>query len=63
MGQSPAKQKQLAKVAAADSTTLEEFAERFFREIQAKDRKDNTIPRRYLDKDILPLIGDKPCGT
>lgn len=30
------------------------------REIQAKDRKDNTIPRRYLDKDILPFIGDKP---
>lgn len=59
MGQSPAKQKQLAKAAAADSTTVKEFAERFFREIQAKDRKDNTIPRRYLDKDILPFIGEK----
>ncbi|BBE10399.1 integrase family protein [Mycoavidus cysteinexigens] len=60
MGESPAQQKQLAKVAAADSTTVKEFAERFFREIQTKDRKDNTIPRRYLDKDILPSIGDKP---
>lgn len=60
IGQSPAKQKQLAKVAAADSTLVKDFAERFFREIQAKDRKDNTIPRRYLDKDILPFIGEKP---
>lgn len=60
MGESPAQQKQLAKVAAADSTTVAEFGERFFREIQTKDRKDNTIPRRYLDKDILPFIGTKP---
>lgn len=63
MGASPAQQKQLAKVAGADSTTVAEFAGRFFREIQAKDRKDNTIPRRYLDKDILPFIGDKPMRS
>ena len=60
VGASPAQQKQLAKVAAADSTTVRDFAERYFREIQTKDRKDNTIPRRYLDKDILPFVGDKP---
>jgi integrase len=36
------------------------FAERFYRDIQARDRKDNAIPRRYLDKDILPFIGLKP---
>jgi len=58
-GESPAQQKQLAKVAAADSTTVTEFAERYFRDIQVKDRKDNTMPRRYLDKDILPFIGTK----
>jgi integrase len=60
MGTSPAQQKQLAKVAEASSTTLAEFGERFFREIQVKDRKDTTIPRRYLDKDIIPFIGSKP---
>lgn len=60
LGTSPAQQKQLAKVAAADSTTMRDFAERYFRDIQVKDRKDNTIPRRYLDKDILPFVGDKP---
>lgn len=60
MGQSPAQQKQLAKVAAAETTTVAEFAERYFKDIQAKDRKDTTIPRRYLDKEIIPTIGSKP---
>jgi integrase len=60
MGASPAQQKQLAKVAEASSTTLAEFSERFFRDIQAKDRKDTKTPRRYLDKDIIPFIGSKP---
>jgi integrase len=60
MGQSPARQKQLAKVAAADTTTVAEFGERFFKEVVAKDRKDLTIPRRYFDKAIVPAIGTKP---
>lgn len=60
MGQSPAQQKRLSKVAAADATTVAEFAERFMREIVAKDRRDVTMPRRYLDRSILPAIGDKP---
>ncbi len=60
LGQSPAQQKQLAKVAAADATTVADFGERFFREIVAKDRKSVTIPRRYFDKSILPAIGAKP---
>lgn len=33
LGQSPAEQKRLAKLAAADATTVAEFGERFFREI------------------------------
>lgn len=60
MGTSPAEQKQLAKAAAADNTTVSEFGERFFREIVAKDRADLTIPRRYFDKSIVPAIGTKP---
>jgi len=60
MGASPAKQKQLAKMAAADATTVAEFGERFFREIVAKDRQDVSIPRRYFDKAIVPAIGHKP---
>jgi integrase len=60
LGQSPAKKKQLAKVAGPENATVAEFAERFFRDIQQRDRKDSTMPRRYLDKDILPHIGAKP---
>jgi len=59
MGESPAQQKQLAKVAAADATTVAEFGERYFLEIVAKDRRDITIPRRYFDKAIVPAIGSK----
>jgi integrase len=60
LGQSPAKKKQLAKVAGPQNATVAEFAERFFHDIQQRDRKDTKMPRRYLDKDILPYIGAKP---
>ena len=60
MDKSPAKQKQLAKLAAADETTVADHGERFFREIVAKDRQDTAIPRRYFDKAIVPAIGAKP---
>lgn len=59
LGQSPARQKQMAKVAAADATTVADFGERFFREIVSKDRQDLTSPRRYFDKSIVPAIGAK----
>jgi integrase len=59
MGESPAKKKQLEKVTGPENVTVAEFAERFFRDIQSRDRKDVTIPRRYLEKDILPAIGGK----
>lgn len=54
---SPAEQKQLARVAAAEATSVAEFGERFFREIVAKDRQNLTSPRRYFDKLIVPSIG------
>jgi integrase len=60
MGTSPARQKQLAKEAAADDTTVAEFGERFFREVVGKDRRDPKMPRRYFDKSIVPAIGAKP---
>lgn len=59
LGKSPARQKQLEKVAAADETTVVEFGERFFKEIVVKDRKDVSIPRRYFDKSVIPAIGSK----
>ena len=59
MGASPARKKQLAKVAVAEATMVVDFGERFFREVVAKDRQDITIPRRYFDKSIVPAIGSK----
>jgi integrase len=59
MGTSPARQKQLSKVAAAEATIVADFGERFFREIVAKDRQNLTSPRRYFDKSIVPAIGSK----
>ncbi len=60
VGQSPAQKKQREKIAGPEDTTVAEFAERFFKDIQERDRQDNTMPRRYLDKDIIPHIGAKP---
>jgi integrase len=58
-GESPARAKQEAKAEAPGKQTVEEFAEQFYREIVQRDRKDTTIPRRYLDKQVIPAIGPK----
>ena len=59
-GQSPAKQKQLHKVALANETTVREFGERYFTDVVTRDRKDTKILRRYLDKELYPAFGDRP---
>lgn len=56
-GKSPALQKQLAKVAIAESTTLKDFGDRYFREIVERDWKNPNSIRRYLNKDIYPRMG------
>jgi integrase len=59
-GISPARQKQLEKVAMATASTVKEFSERYFTEVIAKDRKDSTQLRRYLEKEIYPAFGGRP---
>jgi integrase len=59
LGQSPATQKRLAKIAATSETTVNEFAARFFREVVAKERKNPTDLHRYFEKSIQPAIGSK----
>lgn len=61
-GQSPASQKQLAKIALASTSSVREFGERYFKEVVIPDRKDTTIPRRYLDKEVYPAFGAKALG-
>ena len=58
-GESPAQAKQEAKSAVSKAQTVSEFGEQFFREIVQRDRKSTVTPRRYLDKQILPAIGQK----
>ncbi len=56
-GESPARQKQLEKVALANASTVREFCERYFAEVIQKGRKDATQLRRYLEKEIYPAFG------
>jgi hypothetical protein len=59
-GDSPARQKQLEKFAMANSTSVQDFAERYFTEVIQKHRK-NPIPlRRYLQNEIYPALGRMP---
>ncbi len=58
-GRSPSREKQLAKRGAATNATFGEFAERYYREVVLRDRKDPRNLRRYLDNEILPKLGNK----
>jgi hypothetical protein len=46
--QSPAREKQLAKLAVASNSTFREFAEHYYREVVVRSRKDPRNLRRYL---------------
>lgn len=56
-GESPARQKQLEKVALASASSVKDFCERYFTEVIEKDRKDAAQIRRYLEKEIYPAFG------
>lgn len=58
-GVSPAQQRRKEKEGAPELHTFAEFSERYYAEVAAKDRKNPAGIRRYLDKDILPLLGRK----
>jgi integrase len=47
----------------AEETTVREFGERYFKEVIARDRKDTTTLRRYLDKVIYPRLGERRVCT
>jgi integrase len=58
-GRSPAREKQLAKLAVASDSTMGEFAERYYREVAVRARKNPRNLRRYLDNEIFPTLGAK----
>ena len=57
--QSPASQKQLAKAEVASATTMHEFGQRYYSEVVLPNVKDPKNLRRWLDKEIYPVLGDK----
>jgi integrase len=59
-GKSPAQEKKLARSGQNEQITVREFGERWFREVVTQDRKDPAAPRRYLDNEIYPRIGNLP---
>ena len=58
-GRSPAREKQLAKSASSQDTTVYDFGERYFKEIVQRDCKDASPHRRYLDREIYPSLGQR----
>lgn len=58
-GQSPASQKQVARVEVASATTARKFGERYYSEVVLPNVKDPKNLRRWLDKEIYPVLGDK----
>ena len=58
-GQSPATQKQHMKVAIANAATIREFGERYYKEVVLRDVNDPRNLRRWLDKEIYPVLGSK----
>ncbi|QYJ21678.1 tyrosine-type recombinase/integrase [Achromobacter sp. ES-001] len=59
LGKSPAEEKKKSRAALSESTSVRDFSDRYMRDIVARDRKDITLPKRYVDKSILPAIGNK----
>jgi integrase len=43
--------------------TVREFGERYLREVVAEDRKNPAAVRRYLERDIYPVLGDVPLAA
>ena len=38
---------------------MRDFNDRYMRDIVARDRKDITLPKLYMDKSVLPAIASK----
>jgi integrase len=56
----PKEQRRLAKTEPDHNPTVAQFAERFFRDVVEKDRKNPAPLHRALERDILSIIGTKP---
>lgn len=56
-GKSPVAARRAVRAGLGEDLTVREFGERWFREVASKARKDDSIPRRYLNNEIYPGLG------
>ena len=61
-GTSPAMAKRQKKQRLNSDTTVRDFGSRYLAEVVTRDRKDPTQVRRYLEKDIYSVLGNRPLG-
>lgn len=62
-GKSPAEQRRAEQQAEARGTTVEAFAELWLKRQVSRARKDLAPIRRYLERDVYPVIGKKPLAS
>lgn len=62
-GKSPAEQRRAEQQAEMRGTTVETFAELWLKRQVSRRRKDLAPIRRYLERDIYPVIGKKPLAS
>jgi integrase len=62
-GRSPAEQRRIEKQVQERGTTVKAFAERYLREHVARVRKNPSLIRRYFERDVYPVIGNKPLAS
>src|SRR3981081_1056725 len=58
-GQSPASQKRSGNLPNQGEVTVRDFAERYYKEVVSKDRKDPTQLHRYFVNEIYPPLGNR----
>lgn len=62
-GHSPAEQRQLEKQAELRGLTVKAFGNRYLREVVGRARKNPAVIQRYLERDVFPVIGNKPLTS
>ena len=62
IGKSPAEIRRAEKLAQERGTTVQTFGDRYLREHVTRVRKNTAAIRRYLERDVYPVIGTKPLA-
>ncbi len=62
-GKSPAEQRRAEQQAEMRGTTVKAFAELWLKRQVSRARKDLAPIRRYLERDVYPVIGKKPLAN